>query len=81
MKLHEPAKTQQLQNYEGIKNGLNARSLLIPRFRVRPNEELSDIKALNNSRNILEISLPRQIKYSRRRRRSIDNRITVTFAA
>ena len=76
-----PATTQQLQNYERIKNGPNARNVLIPRFRVRPNEELSDIKALNNSRNILEISLPQQIKYSRRRRRSIDNRITVTFAA
>ena len=59
-----PATTQQLQNYERIKNGPNARSILIPRFGVRPNEELSDIKALNNSRNILEISLPRQIKYS-----------------
>ena len=63
-----PAATQQLQNYERIKNGPNARSILIPRFRVRPNEELYDIKTLNNSRNILEISLPQQMKYSRRRR-------------
>ena len=76
-----PATTQQLQNYERIKNGPNARGVLIPRFRVRPNEGLSDIKALNNSRNILEISLPQQIKYSRRRRRRIDNRISVTFAS
>ena len=73
--------TEQLQNQERIKNGPNARSVLIPRFRVRTNEDLSDIKALNNSRNTLEISLPQQIKYSRLRRRGIDNRITATFAA
>ena len=41
-----PTTTQQLQNYERIKNGPNARNVRIPRFRARPNEELSDIKAL-----------------------------------